>query len=255
MARKFRSHVRSNLIGYLALFVALGGTGAYAAASFVGGDGRIHGCVSKTGQLTVLKPPGKACGTGNTQIAWNQQGPRGIQGVHGVQGIQGVTGKTGETGRTGAQGPQGPGAKGNTASAPATLAGSQSSQFGTPPMYLKCIESIDPVAELVAVGPASSPLHPFLDYYSSYGVDTATDNADPHTATAVTAHGSASSSGTVVAVTTGHAIGTVLFRTGSLILGGGSVKGAQTYAVSFELSSTGGPQPSCFLTTQITPSS
>src|SRR5438874_2896990 len=32
MVRRFRSHARANVIGHLALFAALGGTGAYAAA-------------------------------------------------------------------------------------------------------------------------------------------------------------------------------------------------------------------------------
>lgn len=62
------------------------GGGALAATGFIGSDGQIHGCVGKSGQLTVLKP-GKRCGRGKRGIAWNQRGPRGIQGPRGVQGI------------------------------------------------------------------------------------------------------------------------------------------------------------------------
>src|SRR5947209_16734674 len=76
------------VVAYLALFVALGG-GALAATSFVGADGKVHGCVGKGGQLTVLKA-GKSCGKGQSAIAWSERGPRGIQGLHGVQGAPGL---------------------------------------------------------------------------------------------------------------------------------------------------------------------
>ena len=75
------------VVAYLALFVALGG-GALAATSFVGSDGRIHGCVGKTGQLTLAKP-GAKCGKSLTAIAWSQRGPRGLTGVRGLTGPRG----------------------------------------------------------------------------------------------------------------------------------------------------------------------
>lgn len=78
----------ATVVAYLALFVALGG-GALAATSFIGSNGQIHGCVSKKGQLSVLKPS-KKCKKGKTKIAWNQKGPKG---------------DTGDTGATGATGP------------------------------------------------------------------------------------------------------------------------------------------------------
>ena len=135
-------------------------------------------------------------------------------------------------------------------------------------MYLKCGTGNEPEAQLIAVGPASSIANPFLDYFSSYGVDSAADNAAPDAATkAVTAHGSASSSGTVVASTfvngiststsTTIANGTVLFRSGNLVIvigGGPSVSGAQTYSVNFELTASSGTPGSCSAVTQVTPS-
>jgi hypothetical protein len=79
MLRKCFAHVRANVVAYLALFVALGGS-AYAATSFTGSDGKIRGCVGKHGALAVVKP-GKKCGKGTTPIAWNQSGPAGARGA------------------------------------------------------------------------------------------------------------------------------------------------------------------------------
>jgi hypothetical protein len=74
----------TTVVAYLALFVALGG-GALAATSFIGSNGQIHGCVSKNGQLRVLKP-GKKCKKSETKIAWNQKGPKGDNGGTGATG-------------------------------------------------------------------------------------------------------------------------------------------------------------------------
>src|SRR5437867_2384124 len=86
----------ANVMVSVAVFMALGG-GAYAATSFIGADGKVHGCVSKKGQLTVLKP-GKKCRKGTTAIAWNQTGPAGQTGAQGLQGGQGPKGDKGDTG-------------------------------------------------------------------------------------------------------------------------------------------------------------
>ena len=69
MLARFRPRFNhATVVAYLALFVALGG-GALAATSFIGTDGRIHGCVvSKTGQLTVVKPDRK-CNKSQIAIA------------------------------------------------------------------------------------------------------------------------------------------------------------------------------------------
>ena len=65
----------ANVVSTLCLFIVLGG-GAYAATKFVGGDGRIHGCIGKKGVLKVVKPSAK-CPDGTTAIAWSQKGPPG----------------------------------------------------------------------------------------------------------------------------------------------------------------------------------
>ena len=96
MLHKSVAHARSNAVAYLALFVALGGS-AVAATSFIASDGKIHGCVSKTGQLSVLKP-GKKCSKGARTLSWNQTGPRGLQGVPGTPGQPGAPGQPGKDG-------------------------------------------------------------------------------------------------------------------------------------------------------------
>jgi hypothetical protein len=87
----------------VAVFLALGG-GAYAASSFIGADGKLHGCVSKNGQLTVVKP-GKSCSKGTTSITWNKEGPAGQNGQQGIQGIQGIQGGQGDQGAPGPPSP------------------------------------------------------------------------------------------------------------------------------------------------------
>ena len=81
------------VVAYLALFVALGG-GAYAATSQGGSDGKIRGCVSGAGKLTVLKS-GTKCKRGQTPIAWSQRGPVGAAGAAGPKGEPGAKGDPG----------------------------------------------------------------------------------------------------------------------------------------------------------------
>src|SRR5215207_9063680 len=101
MARLGR-HLRANVVGYLALFVALGGTGAYAASSIVGPDGQIHGCYMKKGkgkgQLRVVKAKAR-CKRRERKIAWQQKGDgaRGPAGPRGARGARGATGPQGAT--------------------------------------------------------------------------------------------------------------------------------------------------------------
>jgi hypothetical protein len=79
---RFGSHLRDHVYGLLAVVIALGGT-AYAATSFVSANGTVRGCVSKKGQLTVLKKSAKKCAKGLTLITWNQKGPTGQTGAQG----------------------------------------------------------------------------------------------------------------------------------------------------------------------------
>jgi hypothetical protein len=95
MRRLLRSKLdHATVVAYIALFMALSG-GAIAATSFVGSGGKILGCVSKSGQLTVLKG-GKHCKPGQTAISWNQKGVQGAQGAQGAQGVQGPPGTQGD---------------------------------------------------------------------------------------------------------------------------------------------------------------
>jgi len=99
MLARFRPRLNhATVVAYLALFVALGG-GALAATSFVGNDGQIHGCVSKNGQLSVLKR-GKKCGKGKRRLAWNQKGPAGQNGRDGTAGQDLTVGSTLASGQT-----------------------------------------------------------------------------------------------------------------------------------------------------------
>ena len=109
--RTVSRHVRSNLIGYLALFVALGGV-SYAAISLparsVGTkqlkmnavisskvkDGSLFRRDFRAGQI----PAGARGPAGAT-------GPQGLAGATGPQGHTGATGAQGLTGATGAAGP------------------------------------------------------------------------------------------------------------------------------------------------------
>jgi Chaperone of endosialidase len=91
MPARMRSRLTyANVIVSVAVFLALGGY-AYAATSFVGSNGQVRGCVSKKGQLTVLRR-GKKCARGLTAISWNQEGPAGHIGAQGTQGPKGDPG-------------------------------------------------------------------------------------------------------------------------------------------------------------------
>jgi hypothetical protein len=96
--RTIRRHLRDNFVAYLALCIALGGTGALAATSIVGPDGQLNGCVTKKGKrkgtLRVV-PQGARCRRSEQAIAWNQRGPRGAVGVDGARGADGATGPPG----------------------------------------------------------------------------------------------------------------------------------------------------------------
>jgi hypothetical protein len=95
----------NNIVGFLALFVALGGVG-YAASGGFTSNGKLQGCVGGNGTLSVVKP-GKKCKKGQTAVAWNQEGPQGAAGAKGATGAPGVTGAAGAAGTPGANGHNG----------------------------------------------------------------------------------------------------------------------------------------------------
>ena len=109
MARKFRDHVRTNVIGYLALFVALSGTG-WAASELSKDEVKsrhIKNAGVKTKDLAdnAVTSPKVADGSllGEDFAAGQlPQGPPGEQGPQGQQGVQGEQGLQGEQGASGA---------------------------------------------------------------------------------------------------------------------------------------------------------
>ena len=99
MARKIVGYAANNAVGVLALFVALGGVSYAASGGFTGG-GQLRACVGTSGTMTLLKS-GRHCRHGQTQVAWNQQGPAGPNGATGATGSAGPTGPIGLTGASG----------------------------------------------------------------------------------------------------------------------------------------------------------
>jgi len=93
-------YLRSNAIGALALFVALGGTG-YAASGGFSQGGALKACVNEEGRLKLVGS-GKRCHKGQKSVSWNQSGPKGATGAAGSNGANGAQGPQG------IQGPQGP---------------------------------------------------------------------------------------------------------------------------------------------------
>jgi hypothetical protein len=127
----------SFVVALVALFVAMGGAGAYAATNLVGhkqlaSDSVWHNNIAKgsvhmdnlssylQGQLSKTGTAGTngKDGTNGTNGATGPQGPTGktgaggANGKDGTNGTSGATGPQGPAGETGATGPQGP--KGDT---------------------------------------------------------------------------------------------------------------------------------------------
>jgi hypothetical protein len=102
MIGRVANYLRSNLLACVALFVALGGTSFALSGGFVGKGGKISGCVSRKGVLTLAKP-GHTCRKGLAAMAWNVSGPAGAPGAPGANGQPGAPGQsiTGLTGPTG----------------------------------------------------------------------------------------------------------------------------------------------------------
>jgi hypothetical protein len=92
-----RGHLRNNVVGYIALAVAVAGSSAYAAGAIPGKDGKITACYStKSGVLQVVDAAKKKkCGKGKKKVAWSQKGPQGLRGEKGAQGLRGQKGAQG----------------------------------------------------------------------------------------------------------------------------------------------------------------
>lgn len=91
VVHRVTAHLRNNLVGWVALFVALGGTG-YAAASHAHPN-TINACANKhTGQLSIRH--GAHCERGQVKLTWAKQGPKGPAGTSAIQAF-GAVGATG----------------------------------------------------------------------------------------------------------------------------------------------------------------
>jgi hypothetical protein len=98
MVGRVLSHVKSNLVGYLALFVALGGT-SYAAASLP--KNSVGRAQLRKGAVTASKVKAHSLTRGDFKRG---QLPRGAKGARGIQGVQGSPGSQGPQGLQGIPG-------------------------------------------------------------------------------------------------------------------------------------------------------
>jgi hypothetical protein len=112
MHRSITSHLRSNVVGYLALFSTLGGV-SYAATT-IGTKNIKNGAVTsakvKDGSLVAkdFKAGQLPMGAKGDTGAAGATGPQGAKGETGATGAKGDTGLKGDTGNTGLTGPRGP---------------------------------------------------------------------------------------------------------------------------------------------------
>jgi hypothetical protein len=114
MPRRILGHLRGNAVGYLALFVALGGS-SYAAVQLK--PGSVHTRTLANRAVTHAKLGRNSVGTTNVangsltaadfKAGAIAKGLDGAAGRSGAQGGHGPAGPTGATGATGAQGPAG----------------------------------------------------------------------------------------------------------------------------------------------------
>jgi hypothetical protein len=96
MTNRLRSHLRRNLVAYVALGAALSTAAGVAYSAIPDAQGVIHACYAASGAgtgrtLRVLDTDaGDTCAVGETALNWNQHGPPGPPGAAGPQGPAGV---------------------------------------------------------------------------------------------------------------------------------------------------------------------
>ena len=98
------SHFKGQFVGYVALFIALGGAAYAAGFNPVDSNGVVHACystapTSPTTPLSVVDS-GASCPPGDTALNFNQSGPPGQPGAPGQAGVvlPGVNGTLGVNG-------------------------------------------------------------------------------------------------------------------------------------------------------------
>jgi hypothetical protein len=94
------THLRSNVVGYIALAIALGGGGGYALAATTNSpSGKRTACVSnKNGAMFLKRSTSANCSKGQRKVIWNTKGPRGSAGPAGATGATGAAGPAGAPG-------------------------------------------------------------------------------------------------------------------------------------------------------------
>lgn len=117
-----RTHLRSNLIGYLALFVALGGT-SYAAVALPRNS--VGATQIKTGAVRASEVKDRSLLAKDFKLGQLPGGAAGAPGAPGATGRTGPAGANGDPGMMGAKGDTGPSygaqsATGVTPTGPAT---------------------------------------------------------------------------------------------------------------------------------------
>lgn len=109
---------RATFVGTVAAVAIVSGA---AWAAIPDSSGVFHGCYdNQSGQVRIIDTDTglpKGCGKNETEVSWNQQGPKGDTGPQGPQGPAGPTGATGAVGPTGAAGPAGPAGPAGTSQA------------------------------------------------------------------------------------------------------------------------------------------
>ena len=94
----------------VAILAVAAGSAAFAAIP--DGNGVIHACYdNQSGQVRIYDSQTnlpKSCGSKETAITWNKQGPQGVPGLPGPKGDKGDPGDPGPKGDPGPQGDRGP---------------------------------------------------------------------------------------------------------------------------------------------------
>ena len=116
MLSRIVGHIRGNIVGYIALFAALGGT-SYAAVSLA--PGSVTSTALHNGAVTNAKLAKNSVGSKNVKrhsLIASDFAPGAV--IAAINGKNGANGSSGINGLTGPQGPQGPqgtaGANGNS---------------------------------------------------------------------------------------------------------------------------------------------
>jgi hypothetical protein len=94
--------------GFIAGVTVAAAVAALALVGWAHDDANaIHACVDGQGRIRIIGGT-ESCGSRETPLEWNIQGPIGPQGLQGPVGPQGVQGPQGEQGLPGPQGERGP---------------------------------------------------------------------------------------------------------------------------------------------------